>query len=65
MSKPLPTASRLSVYNGQTCIGFLIRRGKCGVEAFDLEDRSLGIFASQFEGITALTVAAKASGPPD
>jgi hypothetical protein len=54
MSKPLPTTGLLSVYDGQQCIGHLIRRGKAGVEAFDVEDRSLGIFSSQHEAIAAM-----------
>jgi hypothetical protein len=49
------------LYNGQQCVGHLIRRGKCGVEAFDLDDRSLGVFASQFEAIEALYAAKAAS----
>jgi hypothetical protein len=57
MSKALPTTGLLSVYDGQTCIGHLIQRGKCGVEAFDLDDRSLGVFASQHEAIEALIAA--------
>jgi hypothetical protein len=54
MTKPLPTTGLLSVYAGQQCIGHLIRRGKAGVEAFDVEDRSLGIFSSQHEAIKAV-----------
>jgi hypothetical protein len=37
----------LSVYSGQTCVGFLLRRGKSGVEAFGADDRSLGLFPNQ------------------
>jgi hypothetical protein len=49
----------LSVYSGRECIGYLIRRGKCGVEAFDINEVSLGTFARQFEAIEALTVDAR------
>jgi hypothetical protein len=56
-SKAMPATGMLSVYDGQRCIGHLIRRGKCGVEAFDLDDRSLGVFASQPEAIKALIAA--------
>jgi hypothetical protein len=34
----------LAVYDGQTCLGFLLPRGKSGVEAFDAADKSIGIF---------------------
>jgi hypothetical protein len=33
-----------AVADGRTCIGFLLPRGKAGVEAFDAEDASLGIY---------------------
>lgn len=34
----------LAVYDGQTCVGFLLPRGKVGFEAFDAADKSLGTF---------------------
>jgi hypothetical protein len=34
----------LAIYSGQSCIGHLLLRGKAGVEAFDSDDQSLGIF---------------------
>lgn len=33
-----------SVYDGTTCIGFLLPRGRQGVEAFDCNTRSLGLY---------------------
>ena len=33
-----------SVYDGQRAIGFLLRRGRQSVEAFDSAERSLGVF---------------------
>ena len=36
--------SCLAIYDGQRCAGFLLPRGKAGVEVFDADDRSLGIF---------------------
>jgi hypothetical protein len=33
-----------AVYSGRVCIGFLLPRGRLGVEAFDADDHSLGIF---------------------
>jgi hypothetical protein len=62
-SKAAPTTGMLSVYNGQQCVGHLMRRGKCGVEAFDTNEVSIGVFASHYEAIQALTVATKANGP--
>jgi hypothetical protein len=39
------TGSPLSyVYDGKQCVGFLLQRGKRGVEAFDRGERSLGLF---------------------
>ena len=35
--------SLVSVYDGQTCIGFLLSRGCRGIEAFDAAERSLGL----------------------
>jgi hypothetical protein len=36
----------LSVCDGQTCIGHIINRGRSGFEAFDADERSLGVFAT-------------------
>jgi len=47
----------LSVYDNKRCIGFLINRGKLGVEAFDSEQRSIGIFTSQKEAADAISEA--------
>jgi hypothetical protein len=33
-----------SVYDGRRHIGFLLLRGKAGVEAFNADDRTLGIY---------------------
>jgi hypothetical protein len=60
MTKPLPTTGLLSVYDGQRCIGHLIRRGKCGVEAFDVDDRPVGLYPTRKEAMQAL-YAAKAA----
>ena len=39
---------------GQTCLGHLVNRGPEGFEAYDLNDNSLGIFATQKEAVAAL-----------
>lgn len=36
-----------AVYDGRRCIGHLLSRGKLGIEAYDAETRSLGIFPHQ------------------
>jgi hypothetical protein len=47
------------VYAGNTCIGFLLERGRRGVEAFDADERSLGIFPSHHEAAEAVMTAVK------
>jgi hypothetical protein len=42
------------LYDGQRCIGHIIARGKTGFEAFDVNDRSLGLYPSQREAAAAL-----------
>jgi hypothetical protein len=44
----------LTVYAGRTCVGFILARGKAGFEAFDAEQRSLGIYPTQREAAAAL-----------
>jgi hypothetical protein len=36
----------VGVYDGRTCIGHVLRRGRDGVEAFDTHTRSLGTYES-------------------
>lgn len=44
------------VYDGQqVCIGFTVSRGKAGVEAFDIDNRSLGIFPDQKSAAAAVS----------
>jgi hypothetical protein len=44
----------VAVYDGQRCIGHVLGRGKSGCEAFDADNRSLGIFPSQREAAAAI-----------
>jgi len=37
----------LSVYDGRQCIGFVLARGRSGFEAFDADEKSLGVLAMQ------------------
>jgi len=43
-----------SAYDGQCCIGFVCSRGKLGFEAFDSEERSLGVYGTQREAAAAI-----------
>ena len=43
-TSPQTAMSMLAVYDGRTRIGQLLLRGKLGVEALDVNDRSLGLF---------------------
>jgi hypothetical protein len=36
-----------SVYDGRICLGHILNRGKLGVEAFDANDRSLGVYPNR------------------
>ena len=42
------------VHDGRTCVGHVIGRGPTGFEAFDREDKSLGLFKTQAEAARAL-----------
>lgn len=48
----------LAVYDGTRCIGFLMPRGKSGVEAFDADDRSLGLFPNEKAAADAISARA-------
>jgi hypothetical protein len=59
MTKPLPTTGMISVYSGRECLGHVLTRGKSGFQAFDVDDRSLGMFRTRSEAVDAVTEAAK------
>ena len=44
----------LSVYDGQQCCGFILSRGSKGFEAFDADQTSVGVFATQREAAGAI-----------
>jgi hypothetical protein len=44
-----------AVYDGRQCISHLLSRGKLGVEAFDANEPSLGIFSTTREGADAIS----------
>jgi hypothetical protein len=44
----------LAVYNGTTRIGHALWRGKTGVEAFNIDDKSIGLFPTIKDATAAL-----------
>jgi hypothetical protein len=52
-TKPATTAM-LTVYDGQQEIGFVLRRGPVGVEAFTASDDSLGMFRNECDAASAI-----------
>jgi hypothetical protein len=54
MSAPVKQSSWLAVYNGTTCIGHALWRGKTGVEAFNVDDKSIGLFPTLADATAAL-----------
>jgi hypothetical protein len=58
MIAPTPLAY---VYDGHKCLGHILARGKSGFEAFDGDDKSLGIFETQRQAANALLI--KEGGP--
>jgi len=48
------------VYDGRDCLGFILSRGKCGFEAMDRSEQSLGLYPSRQAAADALT---KERGP--
>jgi hypothetical protein len=47
-------APNTSVYAGQVCLGFILNRGTAGFEAFNADERSLGLFPTQHEAAAAI-----------
>ena len=43
------TPRMVPVMAGRTCVGFLINQGPLGVEAYDANEKSLGIFPNAME----------------
>jgi len=55
--------SMQAVYDGQRCLGHLLLRGKQGIEAFDADDHSLGIYQTQRAAADAVSLAARGTAP--
>jgi hypothetical protein len=51
MTGPSPM---LSVYDGQTCRGFILLRGRAGFEAYDCDEKLLGTFKTQREAANVI-----------
>jgi hypothetical protein len=49
-----PTTPLITVVHANQCIGFLLRRGKQGIEVYTCADESLGCFPSEREAVAAL-----------
>jgi len=47
-----------SAYSGRTCVGFLLPRGRQGVEAFDAHNVSLGLYSDLRSAADAISAAA-------
>jgi hypothetical protein len=51
--KPAATAV-LTVFDGEQAIGFILRRGPAGVEAFSAAEISLGLFETEDNAASAI-----------
>jgi hypothetical protein len=49
-----PRVAMLTVYDGDQTIGFLLRRGPAGVEAFTADNNSLGLFENDDTAASAV-----------
>jgi hypothetical protein len=45
--RPERGAAMISIHDGRSCVGFVLRRGRSGFEAFSAAEKSLGMFASK------------------
>jgi len=57
------TAPLAYVYDGRACLGFLLSRGRAGFEAFDREERSLGLYPTAPAAANAVFAATEAAIP--
>jgi hypothetical protein len=53
------TAPMSYIYDGRTCLGFVLWRGRAGFEAFDREERSLGLSPAAPAAANAVCAAAE------
>jgi hypothetical protein len=50
------------IYDGRECLGFVLSRGRAGFEAFDCEERSLGLYPAAPAAANAVCAAAENEG---
>ena len=61
MTTNTPRPPALSyVYDGRICLGHILARGPAGFEAFDHNDRSLGLHRTMTAAADAISAEAKA-----
>ena len=53
------TAPLSYIYDGRACLGFVLSRGPAGFEAFDREERSLGLYPAAPAAANAVCAAAE------
>jgi hypothetical protein len=56
MSARKPSPTMVSVYDGTRRLGHVLSRGPRGFEAFDRDDKSLGIFETRRQAANALLI---------
>ena len=49
-----PASGMVSVYDGTDCLGHVLHRPRVGFEAYDSNDKLIGLFESQREAASAL-----------
>ena len=54
MMTTTPATPLISVMHDGRCLGFLLRRGRQGIEVFTRETQSIGCFPTEREAIGAL-----------
>jgi hypothetical protein len=57
------TAPLAYVYDGRECLGFVLARGRSVFEAFDREERSLGLYPAAPAAANAVCAAAENESP--
>jgi hypothetical protein len=57
MSARATPPTLVSVYDGRTCLGFVLSRACKGFEAFSANEESLGLFPNQCDAANAVTIA--------
>jgi len=49
-----PATPLISVMHNGRCLGFLLYRGRQGIEVFTIDEKSAGTFSTEHEAIAAL-----------